>query len=108
MGFWEKVKKDIQKGFKEGITVVREKAGELTGEGKRKYKLLDLKSKVHKEMAELGGRVYSSKGKNPILDSKVKTVIAKIKKLETQIEKLEVKPKKTRRKKRVKSKTSQT
>ncbi len=98
MGFWENVKRDIQKGFKEGIgivkegvTVVREKAEELTEEGKRRLKIFDLKTKVQREFAELGGKIYdlSSKMKNPMLDSKVKTVMSRIKKLEMQIARLE-------------------
>lgn len=98
MTFWEKVKRDLQKGIKEGIAivkesaaVVREKAEELTEEGKRRYKIFELKTKVQKEISELGGRVYdlSSKTKNPILDRKVKTIVARIKKFETQITKLE-------------------
>jgi hypothetical protein len=98
MDFWEKVKRDIQKGIKEGIgivsegvTVVKEKAGELTEEGKRRLKLFELQTKVQKETAELGGKVYdlSSKMKNPMLDSKVKAVVSRIKKLETQMAKLE-------------------
>jgi|Deesub1362A_J573_1020465.scaffolds.fasta_scaffold00168_30 tRNA A22 N-methylase len=96
MGLWEKIRKDVQKSVMEGITTLREKAEELTEEGKKKYKLLELKNKVHKEMAELGGKVYglSSKVKNPMLDAKVKSIIERIKKLEAQIKKLEAKPKK--------------
>ncbi|HWR59636.1 MAG TPA: hypothetical protein VN328_12185 [Thermodesulfovibrionales bacterium] len=102
MNFWEKVKKDMQKGFEEGITFVREgasvvmkKAEELTEEGKRQYRLYELKSKVHREISELGGKVYELSGKvrNPMLDSKVKAIRARIKKLETEITKLEGTPK---------------
>lgn len=102
MNFWEKVRKDLQEGIKEGIEVVKEgavivrkKAEELTDEGKRQYKIFDLKAKVQKEIAELGGKVYelSSKLKNPMLDGKVKAITARIKKLEVQITKLEGKPK---------------
>lgn len=98
MSFWEQVKKDLTKGSKEvmsalreGATVVKEKAGELTDEGKKQYKIYDLKSKVHKEIGELGGTVYdlSSKVKNPMLDTKVTAIISKIKKLELQISKIE-------------------
>lgn len=98
MSFWEKVKKDLEKGIKEGISfvkegavVVMEKAEELTEEGKRLYRVFELKTKVQKEIAELGGKVYdlSSKRKNPLVDAKVKANIARIKKLEGQIKKLE-------------------
>jgi peptidoglycan hydrolase CwlO-like protein len=118
MNFWEKIKKDIRKGIKEGIgivkegaTVVREKAEELTEEGKKRIKIFDLKTKVQKEISELGGKIYdlSSKVKNPMLDSKVKSAVARIKKLETQIAGLEGKikivPKKAARKPAVKSKS---
>lgn len=103
MSFWDKVKKDIQKGLqegmafvKEGATVVMEKAEELTEEGKKRYNIFELKTKVQKEITELGGKVYdlSSKRKNPLLDSKVKANILRIKKLELKIDKLEGKTKK--------------
>ena len=103
MSFWDKVKKDIQKGFKEGMafvkegaTVVMEKAEELTEEGKKRYNIFELKTKVQKEITELGGKVYdlSSKRKNPLLDSKVKANISRIKKLELKINRLEAKSKK--------------
>ena len=118
MSFWEKVKKDLEKGIKEGIsfvkegaTVVMEKAEELTEEGKRMYRVFELKTKVQKEIAELGGKVYdlSSKIKNPLVDAKVKANITRIKKLESQIMKLEgktgTKPKRSpaRRTSKVKS-----
>ena len=98
MSFWDKVKKDIQKGLKEGMafvkegaTVVMEKAEELTEEGKKRYNIFELKTKVQKEITELGGKVYdlSSKKKNPLLDNKVKANISRIKKLEVKIDKLE-------------------
>jgi hypothetical protein len=92
MSFWEKIKKDLQRGVKEGITavkeratVVKEKMEKLSEEGKRQYRIFALKSKVQKEIADLGGRVYdlSSKIKNPLLDRKVKAIVSRIKKLET-------------------------
>lgn len=101
MNFWTKVKGDLQKGVgeglaivKEGASVVKKKAEELTEEGKRRYHLYELKTKVHKEISELGGTVYelSEKVKNPMLSKKVKTIKAVIKKLEMQIQKLEGKP----------------
>jgi peptidoglycan hydrolase CwlO-like protein len=117
MGFWENVKKDLQKGLKdgmdfvrEGATIVKVKAEELTEEGKKRIKVFDLKTKVQREISELGGKVYdlSKKMKNPMLDSKVKAGIARIKKLEAQIAKIEgkikVKSKKTARTRTSKSK----
>jgi peptidoglycan hydrolase CwlO-like protein len=98
MDFWEKIKSDIQKGIKEGIgivkegvTVVKEKAEEISGEGKRRLKIFELKTKVQREISDLGGRVYalSAKVKNPMLDKKVTAVLSRIKKLESQIMKLE-------------------
>lgn len=98
MNFWGKVKEDLQKGLEEGMTFVREgasvvkkKAEELTEEGKRQYRLYELKTKVQHEISELGGKVYELSGKvrNPMLDSKVKAIRARLKKLETEIMKLE-------------------
>jgi hypothetical protein len=96
--FYQKVKRDLQRGLKEGIsvvkegaTVVKEKVQELTEEGKRQYTIFLLKTKVQKEIADLGGRVYdlAAKLKNPMVDRKVKAIIARIKKLETQVTRLE-------------------
>ncbi len=115
MDFWGKIKGDLQKQVEEGLTlvkegasVVRKKAEELTEEGKKQYRLFELKSKVQREIAELGGRVYdiSSKVKNPMLDSRVKAVMARIGRLQKEITKIEGKPaaksrKKTSGKKRV-------
>lgn len=108
MDFWESVKKDLQKGLKEGFdflkegaAVVKVKAEELTDEGKKRYKIYELKAKVQGEIEDLGGRVYdlSSKNKNPMQDKRVKTIMTRIKKIETRIAKLEgkeiKKPKRT-------------
>lgn len=121
MNFWEKVKRDIQKGIQEGIdfvkegaTVVKEKAEELTEEGKKQYKIFEIKTKVQKKMAELGGRVYdlSSQVKNPFRDSKVKAIINRIKKFEAQITKLKgalkVVSKKTATKRSTRSKSKKS
>jgi len=98
MDFWDKVKKDLQKGFNEGIAVMKEgvgvvktKAEELTAEGKRQYKIYQLKTKVQNHIAELGGKVYSlsSTAGNPLLDNRVKGLVARIKTLEEQIDILE-------------------
>lgn len=98
MNFWDKIRRDVEKGIKEGLSVVkekavvaREKAEELTAEGRKRYKIFALKMKVQRAMSELGGRIYdiSAKVKNPLTDKKVKGFIGKIKRLESQIMKLE-------------------
>jgi len=98
MDFYQKIKGDLQKGIKEGITVVKEgaavvkeKVEELTEEGKKQYNIFLLKTKVQKEISELGGRIYdlSAKLKNPMVDKKVKALITRIKKLEAQVTRLE-------------------
>ncbi len=98
MTLWEKVKIDLQKGIeegmaaiKEGAAVVKEKAEELTEEGKRRYKIFELKKEVHKDLAELGGKVYDlrSKMENPLLDNEVKTIMERIQHLEEKLTELE-------------------
>jgi len=85
---FDKIKKDVKKGIEEGIaavkegaSVVSEKMGELTAEGKRQYKMFDLKAKIQSQMTELGGRAYDvlDSKKSPAADSRVKAVYAKIK-----------------------------
>lgn len=101
MAFWEKIKKDIQKGFREGITVIRERAEELTEEGRKKYRLFELKNKVQKEMSDLGGAVYEARKKtrNPMVDERVKAIVDRITRLEDQLDRLEGKGRKTARRK---------
>jgi hypothetical protein len=110
MSFWDRVKKDVPKSFREGVDVIKLRAEQLTNEGKKQLKLFDLKNKVHKEMADLGGAVYASKNDNPKSDAKVKKILDSIKKLESQISKLEKakRPakKKTAKKKAAKKKTA--
>lgn len=99
---WEGVKKDLQKGvekgmaaMKKGAIVAQKKAGDLTDEGKRQYKILTLKTKVHEGVTDLGARVYALMGsrvKNPALDARVKNIVAQIKKLDAQIADLEKEP----------------
>ncbi|MDH4162633.1 MAG: hypothetical protein OEW15_08080 [Nitrospirota bacterium] len=98
---WEGIKKDIRKGIKEGYIAMKEgalvaskKAGELTEEGKKQYKILELKTKIHKIMHDLGGRVYelmgsSSRVKSPVSDRVVKEMVAQIRGYEAQIAALE-------------------
>ncbi|MBU1743592.1 MAG: hypothetical protein KJ649_01655 [Proteobacteria bacterium] len=95
---FDKIKKDVKKGIEEGIAAVKEgasvvsgKMDELTAEGKRQYKMFNLKAKIQSHMTELGGRAYDvlDSKKSPAADSKVKAVYVKIKKLEEQLSKLE-------------------
>lgn len=109
MNFWNKVKRDMRKGVNEGITVLkdglaflREKAEELTEEGKKRYRIYSLKARVQKEMADLGGKVYDLQKtrRNPLLDASVQSLIQRIARLEEQIARLEgvaPAPKKTTR-----------
>ncbi len=112
MNFWEKIQKDIKKSIKEGLAVVKEgsatvshKIEMLTEEGKRRYKIFNLNTKVHDEFAKLGGQIYDltiKKARNLLSDKKVTAIISKINELETQIKKLEKKQVK-RAKKTIKS-----
>lgn len=97
-GLFDKIKKDVKKGIEEGIAVVKEgasvvswKMGELTAEGKRQYKMFDLKAKIQSQMTMLGGRTYDvlDSKKSPAADGEVKALFVKIKKLEEQLHKLE-------------------
>jgi hypothetical protein len=115
MTFWEKIRKDvekgvkdIEKGLKDGLTVIKKEAGVLAEGGKKKYKVFELKSNVQRQMADLGGLVYSMSGKDkdPLKDSRVKAAITKIKKTETQINKLGGAKKKAAKKKGVKKKAA--
>ena len=106
---WKSIKKDLQKGMEKGMAAVKKgaivaqrKAGELTEEGKRQYKIFALKTKVHEGISELGARVYAlmgSRAKNPALDALVKGLVAQIKKLNAQIAELEKMPRSAKKKK---------
>ena len=94
MDFWEEVKRDVQKGLKEGVTMMKagasiaaKKVNELTREGRKQLRAFDLKSRVHGEMAELGARIYelSREGGIALKDSKTLKLIERIQKLEARI-----------------------
>ena len=99
MSFWDKIQDDLKKNlqesieiFKEGSSVFTEKIEELTGEGKKKYKVFNLNMKVQEEFAKLGGTIYDltvKKSKNPLGNTNVKSILAKINKMEGRITKLE-------------------
>ena len=97
---WEKIKKELQneleKGFgviKNGAIVIQKKAEELTEEGKRQYKMLSTKARMHDAMRDLGAKVYmlmsGTRIKNPALDAGVKDITVRIKRLEAELAKLE-------------------
>jgi ABC-type glutathione transport system ATPase component len=97
---WEMIKKDLQEGLekgmaamKQGAIVMQKKAEELTEEGKRQYKVLTLKARIHEAITDLGAKVYilmsSTKVKNPARNAGVKDVMVRIKDLEEQISILE-------------------
>lgn len=96
---WKKIGTDLGHGLgrsvaavKKGALVAGKKAGELAGEGQRQYRVLVLKSKARDSFIELGSLVFSLSGRhsaNPLLDEKVKGVIARIRKFESQITTLE-------------------
>ncbi len=96
----EQIKKelrtDLEKGLaaiKKGVTAVQKKAEELTEEGKRQYKMLSTKAKIHDAMRDLGTEVYmlmsGARIKNPALNAAVKDIVVRIKGLETELAKLE-------------------
>jgi hypothetical protein len=107
---WESIKKDIQKGWKEGVAVMKEgaivaqkKAIELTEEGKRNFKIFELKTRCYKKVYDLGERVHvllsgKKKAANPALDATVKKIMADIGNLEAQIAKLKLQGKVTKAK----------
>jgi hypothetical protein len=109
---WDTIKKDLQTGLEKGMVAVKKgaivaqkKAGELSDEGKRQYKLFALKTKVHQGFSDLGARVYTLMGtrtKNPSLDAKVRDIVSQLNKLEAQIGALELEKTPTVRKKAVK------
>jgi len=93
---WDIIKKDLQEGLekgmaamKQGVIVVQKKAEELTEEGRRQYKILTLKARIHEAVSDLGAKAYAlmsgTKPKNPVLDAGVKGIMARIKDLEAQI-----------------------
>lgn len=91
MEFWERVQKDVSKGLRESFEVIKVKASELTDEGRKKYRVYDIKSHIHKHMAELGAALYSVKdtGKDPFSSTKITRLIKKISSLEEQLGALE-------------------
>ncbi len=97
---WQQIKKEVQNELEKGLAlikneviVIQKKAEELTEEGKRQYKMLSTKAKIHNAMRDLGAKVYmlmsGARIKNPALDAAVKDITARIKILEAELAKLE-------------------
>jgi hypothetical protein len=96
-GFLNKIKKDVKKGWEEGLAsvmqganVVSVKMNELSEEGKRQYKLFNLHVKIKDQMNELGEIACAVLKSDKSLDEdkKIKAAFTKIKKLEWQLSKL--------------------
>jgi uncharacterized protein Yka (UPF0111/DUF47 family) len=89
--FWGKVKSDMQKGYKGSLEYLKAKTEEITEESKKKYKVYEHKHKAHKQIAELGAKVYEIVNTGASLDGddQVLAIVQKIKKIEAQIEKIE-------------------
>jgi len=114
---FDKIKKDVKKGFEEGFAAVKQganvvsvKMNELSAEGKRQYKIFNLNLK------ELGDMTYAVLDSMKSLDEnkKIKAAFAKIKKLEWQLSKIggkkikTVAPKKPAKKEKVITKKAAT
>ncbi|HLG21682.1 MAG TPA: hypothetical protein VI382_02615 [Candidatus Manganitrophaceae bacterium] len=93
MTFWNKVKSDMRKGMKQGVSALKEgsnvafeKAGQVAEVGKTRYQIFLLEQKTEKNFSEIGQRIYdliSENGsKNPLSDPLVKSKLAEAKKLE--------------------------
>jgi hypothetical protein len=92
-----KLRKDIEEGIKQGIVIVEKgvalvkvKAGELTEEGKKQYRMYELKTKMQKEVSVLGAKVcqLSAAGAIKPVHEDVRKIIARIDKLQTSLAKL--------------------
>jgi hypothetical protein len=96
-GIFDKIRKDMKKGWEEGIAAVMQgtnvvsvKMNELSEEGKRQYKMFNLHVKIKDQMNDLGCIAYAvlESGKSLDEDKKIKAAYYKIKKLEWQLSKL--------------------
>lgn len=111
MDLWQKISRDLQKEFRAGIAFIKgsteamkKQAKKLSHEEKRHFDIIELKKKIHEQMAGLGGKVYevASKKKNPLTDKSIIAYLGRIKKLEARINRLEKPPVKTKTKKTAK------
>jgi len=91
-----KLRKDIEEGIKQGIVIVEKgvalvkvKAGELTEEGKKQYRMYELKTKLQKEVSVLGAKVceLSAAGAIKPVHADVTKILGRIDKLQTSLAK---------------------
>lgn len=91
-----KLRKDIEEGIKQGIVIVEKgvalvkvKAGELTEEGKKQYRMYELKTKLQKEVSVLGAKVceLSAAGAIKPVHADVKKILGRIEKIQTSLAK---------------------
>jgi hypothetical protein len=94
------LKKDIEEGIKQGVdavmstaTLVKEKAEELTEKGKTQYHIYELKNKLQKQLADLGGKLHQlAKAKKvKVSNQDLKKLLTGIDKTHAAISKLESK-----------------
>lgn len=91
---WNKLKEDVAKGVKEGLDAIKEgaevaakKAGELSAEGQKKFKIYSLKKEIHQAAGDLGAMLYKLEKENPgvIKDIMALEIVEKIDKLEAEL-----------------------
>jgi cell division protein FtsB len=114
MGFWERVKKDLQVAVREGVGLLKEGSTTLTTEasrltkkgavtvrsetrrvaklGKLRYQLYLLNRKAQSRFMEIGGMVYDQASKDLEgfrLDAKLRELVLETQQIEEQIQTLD-------------------
>ena len=101
-----KLRKDIEEGIRQGIVyvekgvaLVKEKAEELTDEGKKQYRMYELKTKMQNDIASLGSKVYSltAAGSVKPVHADVQKLISRIARAESDLAKIEGKAQSTKK-----------
>lgn len=88
MGFFDQA----SQGMKEGFTALKAIATDMTSEGKRKYKIFELKNRLQSLMAELGEAHYNSIRLNQTNADQMEKLMAEIDRMKTRISELETPP----------------
>ncbi len=124
MGFWDRVRKDLQHAMKEGVDLLKEgtstlrtearrvaekgaatmttEARRMTQLGKLRYRISRLNQKAASNFSEIGGRVYdlaSEDLKAFKFDEKLEKLVMDTKAIESEIKKLEGEVRKLSKKK---------